>query len=79
MFMNRENVKVFMAKQLNIPVSRLSDDSANLTDLVHESFILIELVIALQEELKVRLVQDDLQEVKTLGQLLDVLQKKQNN
>lgn len=77
--MNRDSVKVFMAKQLNIPVARLSDDSANLTDLVHESFILIELVIALQEELKVRLVQEDLQEVKTLGQLLDVLQKKQNN
>ncbi len=77
--MNRDSVKTFMAKQLNIPVAKLGDESVNLTDLVHESFILIELVIALQEELKVRLVQDDLQEVKTLGQLLDVLQKKKNN
>ena len=77
--MNRDSVKAFMAKQLNIPVTKLSDDSANLTDLVHESFILIELVIALQEEFKVRLVQEDLQEVKTLGHLLDVLQKKKNN
>ena len=77
--MNRDQVKAFMAKQLNIPVAKLSDESANLTDLVHESFILIELVIALQEEFKVRLVQDDLQEVKTLGHLLDVLQKKKNN
>jgi acyl carrier protein len=77
--MDRNNIKAFMAKQLNIPVTKLADDSSNLTDLVHESFILIELVIALQEELKVRLVQEDLQEVKTLGQLLDVLQKKKNN
>ena len=77
--MNREQVKAFMAKQLNIPVAKLSDESANLTDIVHESFILIELVIALQEEFKVRLVQEDLQEVKTLGHLLDVLQKKKNN
>jgi acyl carrier protein len=77
--MNRDQVKAFMAKQLNIPVARLSDESANLTDLVHESFILIELVIALQEEFKVRLIQEDLQEVKSLGQLLDVLQKKKNN
>ncbi len=77
--MNRDTVKAFMAKQLNIAVSKLSDDTVNLTDLVHESFILIELVIALQEEFKVRLVQEDLQEVKTLGQLLDVLQKKKNN
>ncbi len=77
--MNRDNVKAFMARQLNIPVTKLSDEASNLTDLVHESFILIELVIALQEEFQVRLVQDDLQEVKTLGQLLDVLQKKKNN
>ncbi len=77
--MNRDTIKAFMAKQLNIPVTKLSDDSANLTDLVTESFILIELVIALQEEFKVRLIQEDLQEVKTLGQLLDVLQKKKNN
>lgn len=68
-----------MAKQLNLPLTKLSDETSNLTDLVHESFILIELVIALQEEFQVRLVQDDLQEVKTLGQLLDVLQKKKNN
>jgi acyl carrier protein len=77
--MNRDSIKAFMAKQLNIPVTKLSDDSANLTDLVTESFILIELVIALQEEFQVRLIQEDLQEVKTLGQLLDVLQKKKNN
>jgi len=77
--MNRDTVKVFMAKQLNIPVAKLADESSNLTDIVHESFILIELVIALQEEFKVRLVQEDLQEVKTLGHLLDVLQKKKNN
>lgn len=77
--MNREIVKAFMAKQLNLPLTKLSDETSNLTDLVHESFILIELVIALQEEFQVRLVQDDLQEVKTLGQLLDVLQKKKNN
>lgn len=77
--MNRDTVKAFMARQLNVPLTKLSDESSNLTDLVHESFILIELVIALQEEFQVRLVQDDLQEVKTLGQLLDVLQKKKNN
>ena len=77
--MNRDSVKAFMAKQLNIPVSKLAEESANLTDLVHESFILIELIIALQEEFKVRLVQEDLQEVKTLGHLLDVFQKKKNN
>ncbi len=77
--MNRDTVKAFMARQLNIPITKLADEGSNLTDLVHESFILIELVIALQEEFQVRLVQDDLQEVKTLGQLLDVLQKKKNN
>lgn len=74
--MNRESVKEMMAGYLKLPVTRFADESTVLTDLVQESFILIELVIELQETYKVRLHQEDLMEVKTLGQLLDVLQKK---
>jgi acyl carrier protein len=77
--MNREAVKNSIAKFLNIPATRLADESIVLTDIVQESFILIELVIELQEQLKVRLHQEDLEEVKTLGHLLDVLEKKHNS
>jgi acyl carrier protein len=77
--MNRDTVKNSMAKFLNLPVAKLANDETVLTDLVQESFILIELVIELQEQFKVRLHQEDLQEVKTLGHLLDVLEKKHNS
>jgi len=52
------------------------DDNMVLTDLVAESFALIETVINLQEELKIRLVQDDLRGVNTVGDLLSVCAKR---
>lgn len=46
------------------------DDDIVLKDLVAESFALIETVINLQEDLSIRLVQDDLRDVKTVGDLV---------
>ena len=46
------------------------DDDIVLKDLVAESFALIETVINLQEDLSIRLVQDDLRDVKTVGDLI---------
>ena len=74
---NREAVKDMMATYLNLPREQFREESMNLTDLVQESFILIELVIELQEQFKIRLHQEDLTDVKTLGNLLDVVQQKQ--
>lgn len=77
--MNRNSAKTFIAKFLNLDLAQLADESKILTDIVSESFILIELIIELQEEFKVRLHQEDLAEVKSLGQLLDVLETKHNS
>jgi acyl carrier protein len=43
-----------------------------LESLVADSFALVELAIALQEELDVVITQDDLREVTTVGQICDV-------
>jgi acyl carrier protein len=48
------------------------DDDIVLKDLVAESFALIETVINLQEDLGIRLVQDDLRDVQTVGDLVQV-------
>jgi acyl carrier protein len=45
-------------------------DSAVLTDLVAESFVLVQLVIDLQEEFGVRLSGEDLRDVRTVGDLI---------
>ena len=45
-------------------------DGAVLTDLVTESFVLVQLVIDLQEEFGIRLSGEDLREVRTVGDLI---------
>ena len=69
------DIKGRMAAFLRQPVERL-EDIAVLTDLVTESFILVEMVIELQEQLGVRITQDDLKEVKTVGDLTAVFAAK---
>jgi acyl carrier protein len=62
-------VRERIAKFLKVPPTHL-EDAATLTDLVHESFLLIQLVIELQEDFNARLVQEDLKEVKTVQDLI---------
>jgi acyl carrier protein len=63
-----EIVKAKMAGLLRLPISKLRDESA-LTELVAQSLALVEMVIELQEEFGVRLVQEDLKDVRTVGDL----------
>lgn len=64
-------IKKALARSLNREPDALADDVV-LIDLVAESFALVETVINLQEELNFRLVQDDLRDVKTVGDLVRV-------
>ena len=68
---NNARVKRALGTSLNREPDNLDDDMV-LTDLVAESFALIETVINLQEDLSIRLVQEDLRNVKTVGDLVRV-------
>ena len=70
---NQALFKEKMAAFLKIKISKLVDEAV-LTDLVAESFVLVEMVIELQEEFSVRLVQEDLKHVKTVNDLIQVFQ-----
>ncbi len=72
---NRDDVRAKMADFLNHSVKKLQDDTT-LTDLVTDSMILVNMVIELQEDFSIRLVQEDLKDVKTVGQLLAVFEHK---
>lgn len=74
---DRNEVKAKMAVFLKQPVSKLEDDTV-LTNLVAESFALVEMVIELQEEFGVRLVQEDLKAVKTVGDLTRLFESRAN-
>ena len=67
-----QQVRRKMARLLKQPVDRLTDATV-LTDLVAESFILVDMVIELQDDLGIRLMHDDLKAVKTVGDLLTVI------
>ncbi|NCF29056.1 MAG: hypothetical protein GWP69_16855 [Gammaproteobacteria bacterium] len=68
-------IKQALGQSLKRSSKELEDDIL-LNDLVAESFALIETVINLQEELNIRLVQEDLRDVKTVGDLVQVCAKR---
>ena len=69
----RESIRSRMAEVLGCAPDRVRDESV-LTDLVNSSFLLVEMVIELQEEFDVRVQQADLAEVVDVGQLLDLVE-----
>jgi len=73
--MQRQELISQLAKLLRIDPVRVTE-TARLTDLVADSFVLIETVVELQELLDITLVQEDLDGVQTVAQLLDVCQSK---
>ncbi len=68
---DKDAVKEKIANFLKQPISRLQDD-ALLTNLVVESFILVEMIIELQDTFGIRLVQEDMKDVKNVGQLTEL-------
>ena len=58
---------------LSVPVERLSPDST-LADLAADSFLLVEMVVDLQEEFDAIFTQADLRQITKLSELVDVLQ-----
>lgn len=73
--MQRNELTALLAKLLKIDATRVMEN-ARLTDLVADSFVLIETVVELQEELDITLVQEDLDGVISVSQLLDVVTAK---
>ena len=61
-------IKHRIAETLQLPLAKLADDRL-LTDVVAESFAMVEMVIDLQEEFGVRLEQAELRKLKTVADL----------
>lgn len=75
--LDNQKVKSRISEVLGVEAGRVQD-GAVLQELVMDSFILIDMVIDLQNTFQIRLNQEDLIEVRTVGDLLGVLQKKAN-
>jgi acyl carrier protein len=67
-----EAVRERIAELLAVPVAEVTPPTP-VRNLVRESFMLVELVIDLQEEYGTYFTQDELREIETIGQLIDLL------
>jgi acyl carrier protein len=67
-------IRNHMAEVLGVAVDRIDDD-ARLDELVHSSFLLVEMIIDLQEEFEVRFGQAEMEGVKTVGQLIELFSR----
>ena len=65
---SKECVVERIAGFLGEPIEKFGDE-AMLTDLVSDSFVLVEMVIELQEEFGVEFGHEELKDVKTVGDL----------
>ena len=68
-------VRQRIADTLQLPLAKVADDRL-LTDVVRESFAMVEMVIDLQEELGIRLEQAELKQLKTVADLIALVTAK---
>jgi acyl carrier protein len=69
------SIKKRIADTLQLPIAKLTDERL-LTDVVAESFAMVEMVIDLQEEFGVRLEQAELKKLKTVADLTSLVSAK---
>ncbi|MFP5376064.1 MAG: acyl carrier protein [Acidimicrobiia bacterium] len=70
-----DDIRAKMAEVLEIPESRVQPDAV-LTDLVSDSFLLVEMAIELQEHFEVMFGQDDMRDLRTVGDLAHLVRSR---
>jgi acyl carrier protein len=73
--MQSQDIKQQLAEFTKIPVERIEDDAA-ITDLVSDSFMLVEMLLLLQDHFAIELEQEDLEEVISVSQLVNLINQK---
>jgi acyl carrier protein len=70
MQLSAENLKKHIAEFFEKSSSDLHDDLL-LKDLVQDSFLLVELVMGIQEDFGIQIMQEDLKDADTIGKLIN--------
>lgn len=71
-----EKMKEIIADQLSVDAETITEASSFKEDLGADSLDLFELVMALEDEYSVEIPSEDLQELLTVGQVMDYLKSK---
>ena len=72
-----EKVKEIVAESLNVEESTLSETTSFKEDLGADSLDLFEMVMAFEEEFEVEIPTEDLENIKTIGDVESYLQSRQ--
>ena len=71
-----EKVKEIIADQLSIATDEITEDSSFKDDLGADSLDLFEIVMAFEEEYNVELPSEDLEQISTVGDIIQYLKDK---
>ena len=66
-------IKEIVAEQLNYDIEKLTDETKFVEDLNADSLEIVELIMALENEFNCEISEDDVEKIKTIGDLADVL------
>ena len=71
----KEKLLKILSEQLDMDASELTDDKSFLDDLDMDSLDMVEMTVELEQELGVTFEQEQLAEVKTIGDLAKLIEK----
>jgi acyl carrier protein len=67
-----EHIRTRVSAVSGLPLARLGDEM-KIRDLALDSFAIVELLVDLQEEFKIRLGQEDVAKITTVGDLVSIV------
>lgn len=71
-----EKVKELISKQLNRPVEDITDDKEVVKDLGADSLDVVEMLMSLEEEFNITVPEEDAVNIKTVGDIISVIDSK---
>lgn len=78
MTFSEERVKEIIAKELEVSPDQLTAAASFIDDLGADSLDTVELVMALEEEFSIDIPDEDADKIKTVGDVMEYLKKRQN-
>lgn len=70
-----DKIAKLLAEQLGIPQSKITPESRIVEDLGADSLDVVELLMTLEDETGKTIPDDEVSQIKTVGQIVDVLEK----
>ena len=71
-----DKVKDLIASQLNKPVEDITEDKEVVKDLGADSLDVVEMIMSLEEEFNVSVPEDDAMNIKTVGDIINLIEGK---